>query len=449
MVTACCWLGFGQAQETGAEDGLDEILGGFESNPASETSKSTEQEPSRWNFGGRVSFGSTYNFAHDPPEPGRTDWRGLSMLRLTLELEAAARLGNSWIAFASGHAFNDFVYAVRGRDEYTPQMLDQYENEIELDETYVAGDLGKGFHLRAGRQIVAWGTSETVRVTDVLNPVDLREPGLTDIENLRLPVVMTRFDWVKNRWTLSGMAIHEIRFDKNPVHGSDFYPFDQPLLPDCKPESSLENTEFAFAARGAFHGWDLSLYLADVYDDQPHLELTGPWSVELRHSRLNMAGAAVAATTRDWLFKGEAAHFDGIELFLAPLQTFARTDLMAGFEFFGWNDVSVTFEAVLRHMHGFESRFVNAPDFTKEDRFEWVFRFSRYFMHQTLMLNLVAIISEMDGSGGGMQRLEARYDLSDRVDLLGGIVFYQSGDAPGFETIAHNDRLFLQADYRF
>ena len=41
---------------------------------------------------------------------------------------------------------------------------------------------------------MAWGISESFRVVDVVNPIDTRKPGMTDIEDLRLAVAMTRFD---------------------------------------------------------------------------------------------------------------------------------------------------------------------------------------------------------------------------------------------------------------
>jgi len=68
-----------------------------------------------------------------------------------------------------------------------------------------------------------------VRVTDILNPLDNRLPGMVDIKNLRLPVAMTKLDYYTGLWNLSGIMIHEARFDKTPVFNSDFYPGAGPL----------------------------------------------------------------------------------------------------------------------------------------------------------------------------------------------------------------------------
>jgi hypothetical protein len=373
----------------------------------------------------------------------------VSRFRLWLELEVEVELSDSWQLFGSGHGFYDFVYQLRGRRSFVPGVVDQYEDELELDETYVFGRLGRGFYLSLGRQVVAWGASETIRVTDVLNPLDLREPGLTDIENLRLPVTMTKLDYVTGNWTFSGLALHEIRLNKNPVLGHDFYPYAFPLPDSVKPESNWGNTEVAVSVRGTFEGWDLSLYWADLYSDEPHTEIVDPRRIALRHSRLKMVGAAWDLAAGDWLFKVEGAHFRGLEFSSTPDDSYSKTDAMVGCEFAGWNDTSMTFEAALRHLHGFDPSLNQSPDLQKRDRVEWVFRFTRLLFHQTLALNLVAVVFEPDGDGGAVERLEARYDVSDQLEIATGVVLFQSGNRPGFEALGENDRFFFEVNYRF
>jgi hypothetical protein len=39
--------------------------------------------------------------------------------------------------------------------------------------------------------------------------------------------------------------------------------------------------------------------------------------------------------------------------------------------------------------------------------------------------------------------------LTDQIEILGGVAFYTSGNTPGFEKYADNDRLFFDVAYRF
>jgi len=176
----------------------------------------------------------------------------------------------------------------------------------------------KSLDIKLGRQIVVWGKSDNIRVTDVLNPLDMREPGLTDIEDLRLPVATSRLDYYIGDWNLTGIVIHEIRFNKSPEYGSDFYPSSTPPPYEDKPGSRCKNTEYAAAINGIFSGWDISFYWADFYNDTPHMELVSagpPPQIEWKHARLKMFGAAFNQALGNWLLKTEAAYIDGFKFF--------------------------------------------------------------------------------------------------------------------------------------
>ena len=176
------------------------------------------------------------------------------------------KFSDAWQAQASVGGFYDLVYVLRGRDDYTQEVLDDYEKELEVLDTFVQGSLTKKLDVKIGRQIVVWGPLFNLRVTDVLNPVDFRLPGLTDLDDLRLPVTMLKLDYFLGNWDLSGMWIPEIRFSKRPVFGSDFYPFPVPMPPAEEPDNGFEfdDAEWAAALVGTFSGWDMGFYWAYI-----------------------------------------------------------------------------------------------------------------------------------------------------------------------------------------
>ena len=73
----------------------------------------------------------------------------------------------------------------------------------------------------------------------------------------------------------------------------------------------------------------------------------------------------------------------------------------------------------------------------------------RAFLHDTLKLTLLALTDGATGQDGTRQRLSARYDLTEAIQLTGGMALYQSGDRPGFEAIGDNGRLYLEIKYHF
>ncbi len=56
----------------------------------------------------------------------------------------------------------------------------------------------------------------------------LRQFGMLDIEDLRLPVAMTHLNYDLGSWNLMGVAIHEMWFNTEELYGSDYYPADIP-----------------------------------------------------------------------------------------------------------------------------------------------------------------------------------------------------------------------------
>ncbi len=431
-----------------------DILEGFNDEPVTRDTREPEETEtvSAFSLDGYCKIGASYNFAHNTPEAGETDWRGLSRLRAELNLELNTRLSDSWQARISGKGTYDLAYAMHGRDEFTPEVIDNYEKDIELGETYIQGSLTKYLDIKFGRQIVVWGKSDNIRVTDVLNPLDRREPGVTDIEDLRLPVTMTRLDYYIGDWNLTGMAIHEIRFNKLPEYGNDFYPGSQPPPHEDKPDSCCSNTEYAAAISGIFSGWDIALYWADVYNDMPHVQRVSPLpplQTEWKHARLKMVGAAFNQALGNWLLKTEAAYTDGFEFFNAPGEKYSRTDVLAGLEYSGFKDTTLSIDAVIRHINHFGGALQQSPDNAQENEIQWVVRLTRDFLNETLTTTILISTFGVIGQDGALQRFSAEYDITDSIQITGGVVLYTSGDIAQYKNIGNNDRLFCEIKYSF
>ncbi len=446
--------GFEDDTKEDSESGFDDdVLDGFddEQTSASETRDTESREPFI-TMNGHLKLGSSYNISHEAPKPGKTDWRGLSSLRPEFQLELGKKFSNSWKCFISGKAFYDAAFEIKGREKFTSNLINAYEKDMELLEAYVQGSITGHLDIKAGRQIVVWGKSDNIRITDVLNPVDIREPGLTDIEDLRLPVSMTRLDYYTGDWNLTGIAIHEIRFNNTPEYGSDFNPAAIPLPHENIPSNGGKNTEYAVALNGTFSGWDLSFYWADMYNDMAHLELvsTGlPIQTERKHAPLEMFGTAFNAAIGSWLVKTEAAYLDGFKFFNSGSKTYSRTDLLAGIEYSGLKDITISIEVARRHINRFEDILKRAPDYASRNEFQSVFRLTAKQLNDTLELIFLASTYGLTGQDGSLHRVSAGYDLTDSINITGGVMMYQSGDRFIYNHIGDNDRIFLEIKYSF
>ena len=452
-------------------DELDSLLSGFETEaPASENEDleglidgftesvagdqlqdSIDPKPTspQWlDLQGSLSLQSTINFAHSAPKPGEPDYRGLSMFKGLGELIAEASF-SGWKARTGATIFYDAAYRLNGqRDLYTKKYLEEYEKELELNEVYLQGALFDNLDLKLGRQIVVWGKSDNIRVTDVINPLDRRWPGMIDIRYLRLPVTMTRLDYFWDNWSVSTLLIHEPRFDKFPEFNGEFFPFPQPAPPLSAPDWSWKNQQFGLALNGIFSGWDLSVYAASVFPENPFLSRNVSGRPVRTYERATMLGTAANIAFGNWLFKGEAAYWDGLNYSTIPEEK-SRLDMLAGVEYMGFSDTTISFELVNRHIFDYDPRLEKLPDSQRKDWSQYALRFVRHFMNDTLHATILISSFGLLGADGGFERLQLEYDLTDAITLSGGVVLYESGDFPGFREIGDNDRMLFELEYRF
>ncbi|MBF0351803.1 MAG: hypothetical protein HQM11_12290 [SAR324 cluster bacterium] len=412
---------------------------------------------------GTYGFNSSYNHAYPEPEdPDLPDYSRLSKLKFYLQLDWKMDLETGWKAKVSAKASHDLFYSLQDRSRFSEEVLREHETEAELREVYIQSNLPFSVDLKFGRQILVWGKSDYLRVTDILNPLDNREPGMVDIDDLRLPVTMTRLDVYAGNVNLQGVLIHEIRFDKIPPYGSEFYPLEGPLPPEKMPKSDdRKNWEYGLALNFQFGSFDGSLYWADVFNDTFHLVVrqyqmlpTGeviPVLMERQHSRLLMRGTAWNRVIGDWSLKAEMAVLDGLRYFATPETLWQREDLLGSIEYAGLTDTTMTFEILRQQLNNFDQRLNNAVDGVLDENFTEVVSYRRNFRRNTLRLVLLGMIFGKEGENGSFSRLSLEYQVDDHFSIQVGGVGYEGGTEQNVvtEKYKNNDRIFLNGKYAF
>ena len=429
------------------DESLDDLLGGFDavSNPVLNTSQSLLPE----GLGGTTGFDLSYALTQEVPKPEEIDRRGLRKLRFFLQLDYRYNLTPTTRIFWDAKVSQDLAYQLRADSTYTEEMLDANEQEVELRETYFATQIVESVDLKIGRQIKVWGKADLLSVLDVLNPKDNREPGLVDIDDSRLPVTMAQLDYYLGDWNLNLVWIHEIRFSKNPVYGSEFFFSDRPLPPEEIPSTA----EYGLALNGYFSGWDISFYSANVYNDTGRPEGVfrpeqGQFPNKVVHDRLQVVGVAVSLVEGNWLWRGELAEVQGIK-FLGFEEIFARQDQALGFEYTGLKDAILAVETRLLWLKKYEAALENEPNSQREMELSTAIRYQQDFLNQQLSLNFFTILFGEMGRSGSSQRLGFDYECSDGLNVGAGFLFYQTGDIAYATRIADNDRLYANLKYSF
>ncbi|MDH5377895.1 MAG: DUF1302 domain-containing protein [Gammaproteobacteria bacterium] len=433
-----------------AQEELDSLMEGFEA-PSTEIATDTSTPSSRtFNMGGYVSLSSSYNTQRQAPTNTiQTDFRGFSRLRLKLLPEFGYVPTNSLRSFVSFSAFHDLIFQLKESSNYQSDYIDSMENEAELREMWILSKLSPALDLKVGRQIVSWGKSDSLRVVDVLNPLDFREPGMVDLEDLRLPVSMIKLDSYFGKWQATFIAIPEYRSDKMPSFGSDYYPASSPSPPENRPTVDLEHPEYAVALSGLFSGFDLSFHYAQTYEDQGHMSGSFPKSIFRAYNKQELIGLAQNFSTGSFLIKTELAHITNISFFNTGNRAFSRNDLMIGLDYSGIQDHTISIETVVRKIESYDSILDNAPDFTEEVGGQTAIRVTGKYFRETAEVTALAMLFGQSAEEGGLYRGSVKFIPMDALSITAGAIVYQGGENQFLNALARNDRIFAELRYDY
>ncbi|MCW8916644.1 MAG: hypothetical protein OQK24_12450 [Magnetovibrio sp.] len=435
-----------------AQDPLDDVLGDFDETktPTDPITPVQYEEPSNWTISGSLSFSAAYDYAQNKPSAGESDKRGLSRARPKATLKVKGDLSDTFdrpMRFLGEiNAAHDLAYNIKGRDDYNTTVRNSFERDINLGELYLSGELTDGLELTVGRQTIVWGTSDNLRVVDLINPLDRRELGMVDIEDVRIPLDMARVDYITGPWTATALAIPHIRFNKLAPSYSAYDSQNGAAPSQVVPSDGINNAEFAASLRGNFSGWDLSLHAANVYDDAG-AKKTVNGKTKIHHPRITMVGASTAVAMGNFLVKGEAAHLSGLETFGLQNQDFDRSDILAGVDYTGLTDATVSFEIANRHLHNWQADL--RGEGLKKNSQEYAVRFAGDYLHDRLHVTALTTRISPLTKGGGFSRASAEYDLADALSVTGGVTVYHSGSRQPFKGLGNNDRLFLEIKKSF
>jgi len=443
----------------GFTEGTEDDLSGFDEEDTLIVNDIDDVEEDNFILGGDIAFKTSVGYVGHKVDG--VEYSGINQAQTALYLQLDGKLNDDWKVRISADAFYDAIYDIRSNERYSHEILDDYRTQLQLDDTYIQGRISSNMDLKAGRQVVVWGRSDNIRITDLINPLDNRLPGMTDIEDLRLSVGMAKLDYYVGQWNLSAMLIAESRIMMEPTPGGEFFPVNNiyqvpggvvyPFPDLITPSTSWDNMQYALSVNGMFSGWDLSFYAADVLDQKWHFitnPLAGVALSERTVSKIKMLGSAVNLIYGSWLFKSEVAFLNGVKYNSTPDEK-NRLDALIGLEYMGISDTIISVEVANRHIFDYEQQMQYQPDFVDQNEVQSALRITRSFANDTLDVTALINMFGARGENGGFARIWFEYALMDAVSANVGLVDYIGGDKPYLEALKNNDRIFADITYSF
>jgi len=237
---------------------------------------------------------------------------------------------------------NPTVEQVSSMEAGNVRNVEIRQQDMELKELYLDTHFGL-MDLRIGKQIVRWGVVEGARVTDEINPLDLGEFILPEVEDRYIPLWLLKTDFYLGDTTLEAIWIPDLKFHKPAPRESEWEQFrflpglEKPASPIKDPIHNFENSEFAFRLSRFILGWDISTSYFYTWDDFPAafrdveipgfsaLPQTDPIAFKPRYTRLRIPGVTLSKSLGKVVLNAEAAYVDG-KVFGVRIGSFAGPD---------------------------------------------------------------------------------------------------------------------------
>ena len=329
--------------------------------------------------------------------------------------------------------------------------------DLELFEGYVH-HATSDWELRLGRQLVRWGKTDQISPVDNLNPQDLREFFIPDLEDRKIPNWMARarvfpgnagplsaialeavfipffeentFDWTGNTWALLGVEDTGLRIEEEDPKG-------------------LDNSDYGLRAAATVAGWDLAISWLQATEKSPALTLNpfhpkGP-TLEAEYGRQNIYGFEFETTLDKFGFRGEAAYYDRQNFNTEDFDpaTSPMSHWIVGLDYIGEADWYVNVQFSHQHLFEYDKDIL----FLERDNFHLTGEINKEFWRGNTMLKLRYAANLQDG--GSLLTPETILTYFENLELsLGANLFFGPQDS-FFGRYRDNDQAFFKAVYHF
>lgn len=330
---------------------------------------------------------------------------------------------------------------------------------VELREAYLEY-AGTNWDLRAGRQIIIWGVSDGIRITDIIAPMDFTEFLAREYDDIRMPVDALKLRFFNNRYKLELVFVPVFQsfiYPTDPKNPWNIFPESETgpalvLTPALTPETTIRNSEAGGRFSFFLSGIDMSLVTLYTWNKLP--VFSSSFSEEMdttflvpEHHRLFMSGMELSATMGSLVLRGEGAYFKGESYpsILNGSSNFLITRdvvrTMLGLDWYPGKEWTLTgqlsYSSILKYCKELSCDRHNVLA---------TVGISKKLLHSTLSLSTFGY---MDISNKGFfNRTSIDYSLSDPIHLSAGVDLF-GGNGGMFGIYRDNSEIWIKVKYSF
>lgn len=377
----------------------------------------------------------------------------------------AVRLQDPYDFMSSRSRLRAEIRGIKGNSSFYTSLNANYNyllpdrTFVELREAYLEY-AGNKWDLRAGRQIIIWGVSDGIRITDIIAPMDFTEFLAREYDDIRMPVDAMRLRFFNSKLRFELVFV--------PVLQPFIYPIDSrnpwnlfpeleggpeiSIAPANKPASYLRNSEIGGRFSFFLSGIDLSLVSLYTWNKFPVFRTAFSDGMDTtflfpEHHRLFMTGFDLSTSLGSMVLRGEGAWFTG-EYYPSELNGSSNylitRDVIRGLVGLDWypggewtltGQLSVT--GIMKYCSEMSCERYNTLA---------TLGISKKLLHSTLLLSTFGYVDITNK--GFFNRTSMDYNLSDPIHLCAGVDLF-GGDGGMFGIYKTNSEVWIKVKYSF
>jgi hypothetical protein len=330
---------------------------------------------------------------------------------------------------------------------------------FELREAYLEY-AGTHWDLRAGRQIIIWGVSDGIRITDIISPMDFTEFLAREYDDIRMPVDAIKFRCFSNSVKMELVFVPVFQsfiYPTDPRNPWNIFPVseggpDVVITPAKTPPGTLASSEFGGRISAFFSGIDISLMSLYSWNKLPVFSTRFSEEMDTtflipEHHRLFMTGFDLSTTLGSLVLRGEGAYFAGeyfpTEINGSSNHLISRDVIryLLGVDWYPGNEWTLTGQLSQTHI----IKFCHEMSCERNHVLATV-GISKKILHSTLTLSTFGY---MDLSAKGFfNRTSLDYSLSDPIHLCAGVDLF-GGEGGMFGMYKDNSEVWIKVKYSF
>lgn len=330
--------------------------------------------------------------------------------------------------------------------------------EINVREAYIYHK-HKDWSFWLGRQIMTFGQSDGLPITDLISPLDLVEFLARDYDDIRIGVDGVRINYSKNNINLDLFFVPVSQFNRLPIPNTPWgVNLAEGLTGDDYinqlPDKNIKNSDIGFRSSFYKKGVDFSFTVLHTWDKQPLFIINPPVSetssstIDIVYHRLDLASFDFAKPINKVVLKGEFSYYFNktYETSVSGADIFRKANAlnaMLGIDYMPGKEWLFAIQYQNEHIFDYVGNYL-----VDQDNQFGTLLISKKVMNNTLLLSSQAFLRFTEKAA--FNRFTIDYTLTNEIHISTGYDLFTAKEETGlFYQYKDNDEIWMKFKYSF